>query len=137
MTVGQSFAGAASGGTHQEHAGFWRPGLNSSLAVEPNLPNSLPVRFELIPVAPNPSRDQVGFRLGIPVVGSGVPLRFRIFDVTGRLVTGLRLKESSPGWPWMTWDGRDALGAPAGPGVYFCRMDAGRFVASQRFVLLH
>jgi hypothetical protein len=137
MTVGQSLIGAASGVSYEEHAGFWRQGTNPSLAVEPNSPVAQPTRFELTTVAPNPSRGQVGFRLGIPAVGLGVPLRFRIFDVTGRLVTGLRLENSVPGWHLMTWDGRDAVGAPAGPGVYFCRLDAGGFVASKRFVLLH
>jgi len=34
------------------------------------------------------------------------------------------------------WDGRDDRGEPVASGIYFCRMETGRFRATRKLVLL-
>jgi flagellar hook assembly protein FlgD len=36
----------------------------------------------------------------------------------------------------VTWDGRDSAGDKVARGVYFCRMSAGEFSATEKMVML-
>jgi len=50
------------------------------------------------------------------------PARLDVFDASGRRVMTRRL---APGAERLDWDGRDAQGRPAAPGVYFARLAEG------------
>jgi hypothetical protein len=53
-----------------------------------------------------------------------------VFDVSGRLVRSQGPTEYQPGW-------HSAQLEALSPGVYFIRMRAGEFEATQRFVMLN
>ena len=83
--------------------------------------------------APNPfaGSTTIGFDLA-----RREPVTLRVFDVTGRVIRTLtRGAELEPGSHRLEWDGRDDSGLPQGPGLYFCRLDAGTERETKRMVL--
>jgi hypothetical protein len=68
----------------------------------------------------------------------GAPGRvsIRVYDLAGRLVRTLVDETSDPGEYRAVWDGANESGERAASGVYFVRMEAGRFQGGERIVLL-
>lgn len=65
------------------------------------------------------------------------PVSLRIYDVSGRLVRALVDDEvQCPGEHHILWNGTNTSGRMAAPGVYFCRLEAGRYSEIRRMVLL-
>jgi hypothetical protein len=54
--------------------------------------------------------------------------------VLGQLVRVLLSREMDAGRYSPVWDGRDAAGVAVTPGVYFVRLEAGRFSAARKVV---
>lgn len=83
---------------------------------------------------PNPFNPvtHIPYRIDEP---SGVTLR--IYDVAGQLVRNLLSGgHKEVGWHTVAWDGRDNAGRPASSGVYYYRMDVGRWSETRRMVLV-
>ena len=91
------------------------------------------VRFGLGPVSPNPFTDNAVIVFSAP---SSAGISIGIYDVSGRLVRMLETGVVDGGTHQVTWDGRDDSGARVARGVYFCRMNAGDFSATEKVVLL-
>ncbi len=70
---------------------------------------------------PNPFRDVLRLRLGIPVEAGTV--RLGVFDVGGRMVARLHEGPWAPGAHEVRWDGRDGAGRRVASGVYFVRLE--------------
>lgn len=88
---------------------------------------------DLFAAYPNP------FNPGTTVVyrlleASSVSLR--VYDVEGRLRAVLFKGPQPAGVHRLSWNGRDEHGQACGPGVYFCRLDAGRERRTRKIVLL-
>jgi flagellar hook assembly protein FlgD len=63
--------------------------------------------------------------------------RVRVFDVTGRIVQTLLERNLEAGPNVVNWDGQDATGINATPGVYFYEVEVDReVVAKGQLVLL-
>lgn len=94
-----------------------------------------PDAFALRVQGPNPFRlgSGVGFSYDVPAHGSA-SLSIRVFDVTGRRVATLVEGQIPPGTHAGRWspeaDGRFASG------LYFLRLETGRFGATERVVLM-
>ena len=58
---------------------------------------------------------------GLPASGRA---NVRLFDVAGRRVVTLVDGVRPAGVTRIRWDGRSEAGRPAGPGVYFARLEA-------------
>lgn len=71
---------------------------------------------------PNPSQTSMTFRYRI---SRPVPVKLRIYDVTGRLVRGWQSPSVEPGEYFLDWDLRDKNSARVASGVYFVRFTAG------------
>jgi hypothetical protein len=76
-------------------------------------------------IAPNPFRTSTEIRLG-GVLDAG---RIVVFDLAGRRIRQLA------GGPRLVWDGTDDAGAPVASGVYFVRVEADGFRATERVTL--
>jgi hypothetical protein len=87
-----------------------------SLVVPPAAPAALRLR-----VTPNPSHGPTVIDYAHP---ADAPPMLYIFDAGGRLVRALR-SGAGPAGGAFTWDGRDALGRPAPPGLYLLRTSPG------------
>lgn len=92
-----------------------------------------PAVFALRQNRPNPFRTATCIGFDLPARSHVV---IDVIDVHGRvvrtLVQGTMLAERHR----VSWDGKDAAGAEAGPGVYFVRMAAGEFSATRKMMLL-
>jgi hypothetical protein len=112
---------------------------NPSLEVGPGATSGVPENqaaplvFSLSEPSPNPAVGEVRMRIGVP---SASDLVVALFDARGRRVRSLFEGTASPGWCDIAWDGRDRFGRRAAEGVYFVRMQAGEFQATNRIVLM-
>ncbi len=89
--------------------------------------------FSLAGGTPNPFASSTSIRFSLPA-RSGV--RIDVFDVLGRRVRTLANEPLDAGVHLRHWDGREESGARATNGVYFVRMTAGNFEATQKLVML-
>ncbi len=85
------------------------------------------------PVSPNPFSAGTVIGFSLP---SAAAVRMDIYDVTGQLVRTLCDEYASAGTHAIGWDGTDSSGGKVARGIYFVRMAAGDFRASEKIVLL-
>jgi hypothetical protein len=93
---------------------------------------TIATRIVLHPNIPNPFNPSTTIPLDVPPGGARV--RLEILDVAGRVVRSLG-GDLPAGRQALTWDGRDARGAPVASGVYLCRVAGSAQGAAQRLVL--
>lgn len=93
--------------------------------------DALPLRAALSPAWPCPAHGATSVRLSLP---QSATARVTVCDLSGRLVATLAQGVLPAGRHALQWDGRDASGDMAAPGLYFVRADAGLFHAQQRVV---
>jgi endonuclease/exonuclease/phosphatase family metal-dependent hydrolase len=92
----------------------------------------LPTVTRLVGNYPNPfQRTSIAFDLA-----EAESVRLEIFDVHGRLVTRLFKGALDRGHYTLAWDGTDDRGTPAGAGIYFYRLETGRYTATKTMTLL-
>jgi len=103
------------------------------LRSDRSAPEDRRLRFALLQNRPNPfgNSTTIAFELA-----SAVHVRLDVFDVSGRRVSAIANRMMQAGHWSLQWDGRDAHGDPARPGVYLYRLVAGAFEAERKMVLL-
>ncbi len=106
-------------------------GASPQTGIEDEL--GTPMTYVLRGVHPNPFNPTTTVSYGSPV-DSAVSLA--VYNVAGRLVRTLVDGPVDAGYHVAVWDGRDDRGVEVSSGVYFCRMEAERFQASTKMVLL-
>lgn len=89
--------------------------------------------LSLGPAWPSPARGTVTLSLRLPRESR---VSARVCDVSGRTLRVIADARLGAGEHLLTWDGGDALGAPAPAGVYFVRVEGGDFRATRRCVRL-
>ncbi len=90
------------------------------LAGTVDVPPSAISGITFAPPSPNPGFGTVTLRFGLP---RGASVSLAIFDARGRRVRMLASGPQSEGEHTITWDQRDESGKPAGPAVYFARLE--------------
>jgi bacillopeptidase F len=98
------------------------------------IPATPPGRFELGPPRPSPTAGTTSIDYAVPT--GTADLSIAIHDVAGRLVRTLVHGAIPAGRHVAAWNGRDAKGRLVGPGVYFCRMEAGAFSQVRKVTFL-
>jgi alpha-glucosidase (family GH31 glycosyl hydrolase) len=92
-----------------------------------------PLPIGLGPVRPNP----FGAGTRIPYrIADGARVTVDVFSLGGRKVVSLVNDVKPPGSHTVFWDGRDSLGKPTAPGVYFCRFASGDLTDVDKLVLI-
>ena len=108
--------------------------LNESApTIEDHTYDAEVVRFALGPVSPNPFRESAAISFSAPVSSR---VSIDVYDVHGRLVQTVHSGQVDAGTHQVSWDGCDSSGSKVARGVYFCRMSAGEFSATEKMVLL-
>jgi hypothetical protein len=103
------------------------------VALEKARLTDVPVRFALGDNFPNPFNPVTRISFDLPVTG---PVRLTVHDVRGRAVRNLVAGVLSFGTHTAVWNGTDDAGRRVPSGVYFCRIEAGDFVATRKMMLL-
>ena len=122
----KSFYESSEGGFARESAG-------------PTPVELLPAAFELSPNYPNPFNPSITIAFTLPVVdsyGEASPVTLSIYDINGRKVQTLVDNTVPAGNHEVVWDGRDKSGAEVSSGIYFYRLQAGKFVQERKMVLM-
>jgi hypothetical protein len=83
--------------------------------------------------SPNPFSSATSVRLALARPGR---VRLDVFDIGGRLVRTLADGAISASTADVPWDGRDASGRPAAPGVYVLRVESPDGTAAAKAVRL-
>jgi hypothetical protein len=94
-----------------------------------------PSSFVLSQNYPNPFRDETAITFHLPQQYHS-PVRLTIYNLLGQEVRTLVDQSLSGGIYRSFWDGRDAGGRRSASGVYFYKLETGRFIARKRLVLL-
>ncbi len=90
-------------------------------------------RFALGPISPNPFNEGTQISYSAPQASR---ISLSIYNVNGQLVSTVFDGAVDAGVHQVTWDGTDAYGRHVSRGVYFCRMEAAGFTATEKVVLL-
>jgi hypothetical protein len=99
--------------------------------VEENEEFGLPKVFLLSQNYPNPFYNTTLIRYALPEISEKIRVRLSVYDITGRLVEILVIKEQEPGVYQLDWDAKDQAS-----GIYFYRLQAGNFTDTKKFILL-
>ncbi|HEX7878363.1 MAG TPA: FlgD immunoglobulin-like domain containing protein, partial [Candidatus Eisenbacteria bacterium] len=99
-------------------SGVTGPATTAGLQLAQNLPN------------PMTASTQIGYRLD-----QAGEARVDLFDVSGRLVRRLEAGTFEAGDRTVTWDGRDASGGIAPPGIYLYRLSVNGRSLSRKLIL--
>ena len=91
-----------------------------------------PRAFALHPAYPNPFNPLVNLSFDLPEV---MNYTLRIYNVTGQLVRSYE-DVGSVGLNMITWDSKDNAGVEVASGVYFYKLTAGSFSATEKMVIL-
>ncbi len=88
----------------------------------------------LLSVSPNPFNPSTTISLNIPADAGFLALE--IFDIRGTRICGLWQGEHDSGLMEVRWDGRNNQGKYVPSGIYFARLDGGKFQAVGKMMLL-
>ncbi|HDM89904.1 MAG TPA: T9SS type A sorting domain-containing protein [candidate division WOR-3 bacterium] len=91
------------------------------------------MRYYLGYPEPNPVRGRVVVEYSVP---EDVEVRLGVYDVAGRRVRDLVKGRVKAGMHRLEWDRRDGRGRLLPSGVYFLRLEAGKFRETRKLLLL-
>ncbi len=91
------------------------------------------LRTELGGNYPNPFNPSTTIRYSVAESG---PVNIDIYNVKGQLVKQLVKDEKQAGQHSVVFDGTDSSGRPVASGIYFYKMQAGKFNATRRMILM-
>lgn len=104
----------------------WLPSLLDVPSGGPNANVALASR-------PNPARGALQVHFELP---ADETMELALFDLAGRQVRTLAKSRFVAGSHDLTWDGLDANGRPASPGVYLARLKGPRTQATHQIILM-
>lgn len=107
----------------------WLPGT-----VILSVPGGNPAGFVALASSPNPARGHANVHF---VLTQRERVALSLFDVTGRKVRDLVQGDFAAGGHDVAWDGLDAAGRAAAPGVYLARLKGDHTDAMHRLVLVN
>jgi len=93
----------------------------------------IPKDFALYPAYPNPFNPVTTIKYDIP---RDARVELKVYDIRGQLVHTLVSGIRSAGWYEVQWNGKDSDGRSLPSGLYLYRLQAGKFVANEKMLLL-
>jgi len=137
-STAQPVIGMSCDGRYIESAGFWHWNMSwpepvVGVRAEPSLDQTLPKEFGLSQNYPNPFNPVTNINYALPEV---VYVRLQIYNILGQRVITLVDEPQTAGYKRVSWNGRDEYGREMASGVYFCGLEAGRYAASKKLLLL-
>lgn len=108
-------------------------GLSTLTISNSSISNSLPETFGLGKNFPNPFNPLTQFTIDIPRLSY---IQLAVYNILGQKIKTLVSGEISPGSYKMEWNGTDDQGISVPSGIYFIRMSADDYRATQKIMLL-
>ncbi|KAA3597104.1 MAG: choice-of-anchor D domain-containing protein, partial [Calditrichaeota bacterium] len=102
------------------------------LGIE-DLGNAIPTEFSLAPNYPNPFNPTTTIKFGIPEKNF---TRVVVYNALGQSVKTLVNETLEASFYELKWDGTDNNGNTVASGIYFARMEAGKFVEIRKMTFL-
>ncbi|MFC2170720.1 T9SS type A sorting domain-containing protein [Calditrichota bacterium] len=93
----------------------------------------IPSKFEILSIYPNPFNPVVTIPYALP---NSSDVKITIYNLLGQRVTTLIDKKVQAGYHNVLWDSRSRTGVPVASGIYFVKMEAGKFNKTKKIVLL-
>jgi hypothetical protein len=131
-TVGQTATGQITGPNYWALIGFWQPEGATGVREQAYSPGQGPLKTALYSPFPTPFVRSATIRYSLAAEGR---VSLRVHDLTGRTVRTLADNVVRPGRYSLSWRGTDDRGRELARGVYFCRLTAGDFRATEKLVL--
>jgi hypothetical protein len=100
--------------------------------VEPPALKDAPDEVILTVSSGNPLTAEARIEFAVPTASH---VRVAVYDITGRLVTGLVDDHVSEGYHAIPWNGQTSSGRPVGPGIYFVRLGSDGGVRTAKVVI--
>ncbi|MCB0304210.1 MAG: T9SS type A sorting domain-containing protein [Calditrichaeota bacterium] len=91
------------------------------------------VGFAIFQNYPNPFNATTTIRYHLPQT---LDVTLKIYDILGREVFVLVNERQAAGEKSVVWNGWDQFGKPAGSGIYFCRIQAGKYDQIHKILLV-
>jgi len=136
-TIGQTVIGRSSSASYSETAGFWNWGMlawrPSGIRDGAHPELSLPKEYSLSQNFPNPFNPVTSINYSLP---KATNVKLEIYNVLGQWVRTLVDEPQSAGYKTVRWNGRDGYGRELSSGVYFYRLEAGKYSSSRKLLLL-
>ncbi len=89
--------------------------------------------YQLWPAFPNPFNRSTQIRFSVP---GSTSVRVAIYNQLGEMIDLLYHGETDTGLHNLYWQGRDSNGKPVASGLYFVVMTAGRFMQTQKLIVI-
>ena len=93
----------------------------------------LPTGFVLAQNYPNPFNQSSRIQFTIPTRAT---VRLTIYNILGQVVRDWPAENLTAGNYSIDWDGTSTSGVVAATGIYFYRLEAGKFVQTRKMILL-
>jgi hypothetical protein len=131
-TVGQTAVGSITSPDYWALIGFWQTEGATGVREQAYSPDRRPFVTTLYSPFPTPFFHRVTIRYALDAQHQTL---LQVHDLTGRVVRTLCASSMKRGTYNVTWNGTDDQGRSLANGVYFVRMLAGDFRATEKLVL--
>jgi len=131
-TVGQTAAGFITGPNHWALIGFWLPEGQVGIGEDAQRSSGQAVETKLYSPQPNPARTHIAIRYSLC---ADARVNLSVHDLAGRVVRILCASSKKRGAYSVTWNGTDDRGRELANGIYFCRLVAAGYRATEKLVL--
>ena len=105
----------------------------AATAILETFDDGTPDEYALRPGYPNPFNAETVLLFDLPVAAE---VRLSVYNLAGQRVADLVRARREAGTHRVQWDGRDGVGVPLASGVYLVRLSAGRWVGTEKLLLL-
>lgn len=92
-----------------------------------------PKSFVIEKAYPNPFNPTTKIKYG---VANSTDIEIHIYDLTGRIVKNILIKDKQPGWYEFTWNGTNNYNHDVVSGIYLVSMKAGDFIKKQKVTFI-
>jgi hypothetical protein len=107
---------------------------NTGVGIEENKPSNVAIFLE---VYPNPFCRTTSIKLGYQTIKNRETPSLKIYEISGRLVKQFSLPSDYCLVPTViSWDGVDDLNRKVPSGVYFLKLTAGAYTATEKLLLI-
>jgi hypothetical protein len=131
-TAGQTAAGFITASNYWALIGYWLPEGQVGIREAAQWPSAQVLATRLYVPQPNPARSHVAIRYSLRTEAR---VHLTLHDLTGRVVRTLVASSMKRGAYSVTWDGRDDRHRSLSNGIYFVRLAAGDYTATEKVVL--